>query len=99
EVIGLHGRWRGQHQSMVTDAAGPGRTVQQIPQEGRNEDPSRAPDGRHIVFLSVRPSGSGLYVIDAASGRTQPLVLGERFRTPDWSPPLKRASALTVRGE
>jgi len=97
--VAFHGRSRGQHQIMVADAARPGSTVQQITQEGRNEDPSWAPDGRHIVFLSVRPSGSGLYVIDAASGRTRPLVLGERFRTPDWSPTLKRASALTVRGE
>lgn len=97
--VAFHGRSRGQHQIMVADAARPGSTVQQITQEGRNEDPSWAPDGRHIVFLSVRPSGSGLYVIDAASGRTRPLVLGGRFRTPDWSPALKRASALTVRGE
>jgi len=97
--VAFHGRSRGQHQIMVADAARPGSTVQQITQEGLNEDPSWAPDGRHIVFVSVRPSGTGLYVIDAVSGRTRPLVLGGRLRTPDWSPTLERASALTVRGE
>ncbi len=97
--VAFHGRSRGQHQIMVADASKPGSTVQQITDEGRNEDPSWAPDGRHIVFLGVRSSGAGLYVIDAVSGRTRPLVLGGRFRTPDWSPALMRASALTVRGE
>ncbi|HEX6940331.1 MAG TPA: hypothetical protein VF158_13035 [Longimicrobiales bacterium] len=97
--VAFHGRSRGQHQIMVADASKPGSPVQQLTEEGRNEDPSWAPDGRHIVFLGVRPTGTGLYVIDAVSGRTRPLVLGGRFRMPDWSPTLMRASALTVRGE
>ncbi|HEX7119944.1 MAG TPA: hypothetical protein VF212_14220 [Longimicrobiales bacterium] len=97
--VTFHGRSRGQHQIMVADASKPGSTVQQLTDEGRNEDPSWAPDGRHIVFLGTRSTGYGLYVIDAVSGRTRPLVLGGRYRMPDWSPALVRASALTVRGE
>lgn len=98
-LVAFHGRSRGQHQIMVADAARPGRTVQQVTEEGVSEDPSWAPDGRHIAFSGVRAGGRGLYVIDAVSGRTRPLVLGGRVRMPDWSPALIRASALTVRGE
>lgn len=97
--VAFHGRSRGQHQLMVADAARPGGTVQQLTEEGRSEDPSWAPDGRHIVFAGVRAGGGGLYVIDAVSGRTRSLILGGRYRMPDWSPALIRASALTVRGE
>ncbi len=97
--VAFHGRSRGQHQIMVADASKPGNVVQQLTEEGRNEDPSWAPDGRHIVFAGTRASGSGLYIIDAVSGRTRPLVLGGRFRMPDWSPALLRASALTARDE
>lgn len=98
-LVAFHGRSRGQHQIMVADAARPGRTVQQITDEGTSEDPSWAPDGRNIVFVGVRSRGRGLYVIDAVSGRTRPLVLGGRVRMPDWSPTLLRASALAVRDE
>jgi TolB protein len=99
-LVAFHGRSRGgRFQLMIADAAKPGSTVQQITEEGTSEDPSWAPDGRHIVFKGVRSTGYGLYVIDTATGRTRPLVLGSDARVPDWSPALLRASALTVRGE
>lgn len=98
-LVAFHGRSRGQFQIMVADAASPGATVRQLTEEGRSEDPSWAPDGRHVVFRGVRATGEGLYVLDAASGRTRPLVLGGRVRLPDWSPTLLSASALTVRDE
>lgn len=98
-LVAFHGRSRGQFQIMVADASKPGAPVNQITSEGSSEDPSWAPDGRHLVFVGVREGGAGLYVIDVASGRTRPLVLGGRLRLPDWSPTLLRASALTVRGE
>ena len=92
----FHGRSRGGiFQVMVADANRPGGPVQQITSEGRSEDPSWAPDGRHIVFSGVREDGMGLYVVDLVTGRIRPLVTGGRFRMADWSPVLERASTLT----
>lgn len=99
-LVAFHGRSRGGHpQIMVADASRPGDTVRQLTEEGSSEDPSWAPDGRHLVFVGVRGGRQGLYVMDAVSGRTRPLVLGGRLRLPDWSPTLYSASAHSVRGE
>ncbi len=86
--VAFHGRSRGEFQIMLADASKPGAPVQQITAEGRNEDPSWAPDARHIVFSGVRAGGSGLYVVDVATGRVRPLLVGGRYRVPDWSPAL-----------
>ncbi len=95
--VTFHGRSSGGiFQIMVADANRPGAPVQQITSRGRSEDPAWAPDGRHIVFSGVRDDGMGLYVIDTVTGRIRPLVTGGRFRMPDWSPRLKRASDLAV---
>lgn len=95
--IVFHGRSRGGvFQVMVANADRPGGTVQQITAEGRSEDPSWAPDGRHIVFSGVREDGMGLYVIDLVTGRIRPLVTGGRYRMPGWSPVLVRAESLTA---
>ncbi|HSH46817.1 MAG TPA: hypothetical protein VK966_13305 [Longimicrobiales bacterium] len=90
------GRSRGVNQVMYADASRPGGPVQQITSAGRSEDPSWAPDGRHIVFSGVRDDGMGLYVIDLVTGRIRSLVTGGRYRMPDWSPSLLQASALTA---
>lgn len=87
--VAFHGRSRGEFQIMLADASRPGAAIQQITAEGRNEDPSWAPDARHIVFSGVREGGSGLYVIDVATGRVRPLLTGGRYRVPDWSPRLR----------
>ncbi|MFO7892787.1 MAG: hypothetical protein R6U63_03545 [Longimicrobiales bacterium] len=93
----FHGRSRGGvFQVMVANADRPGGTVQQITAEGRSEDPSWAPDGRHIVFSGVREDGMGLYVIDLVTGRIRPLVTGGRYRMPSWSPVLMDASELVA---
>lgn len=93
--IVFHGRSRGGvFQVMVANADRPGGTVQQITSEGRSEDPSWAPDGRHIVFSGVREDGMGLYVIDLVTGRIRPLVTGGRYRMPAWSPPQLDAREL-----
>jgi TolB protein len=97
-LIAFHGRSRGDFQIMVADADRPGATVQQLTQGGRSEDPSWAPNGRHIVFSGVRPEGIGLYVMDTVTGRLRPLVLGGRYLVPDWSPALLQASARAARG-
>ena len=95
--IVFHGRSRGGiFQVMVADADRPGGPVQQITSQGRSEDPSWAPDGRHIVFSGVREDGMGLYVIDLVTGRVRPLVTGGRYRMPDWSPALVSAASQTA---
>ncbi len=65
---------------------GEGRRLTQLTAEGNNEDPAWAPDGRHIVFFGRRDWGSGLFVVDAASGRTRALLRGFEVGEPDWSP-------------
>jgi TolB protein len=99
-LIAFHGALGGQaFQLMVLDAQRVGATVQQITQEGRSEDPSWAPDGRHLVFAGVRGAGSGIFVIDIATGRTRPVVLGGRLRLPAWSPALQQAAGQMVGAE
>lgn len=56
--------------------------------EGNNEDPSWAPDGRHLVFAGARNFGYGVFVVDTATGRTRLLVAGVRAEDTDWSPGL-----------
>ncbi|HEX7050944.1 MAG TPA: hypothetical protein VF188_12120 [Longimicrobiales bacterium] len=98
-LVAFTGRSRGRLQVMVADSRDPGGTVRQLTDSGSSEDPSWAPDGRHIVFKGVRAEGRGLYVMDAVSGRTRPLLLRGGVRLPDWSPSLQEASAPAVRGE
>lgn len=99
--IAFHGHWnsRGTYQIMLADADRPGAQIRQLTSEGANEDPSWAPDGRHLVYThaGVRTGAAGLYVIDTETGTRRPLVTGSAgFRLADWSPLLLRASAIMV---
>lgn len=94
----FHGRSRGQFQIMTADASRPGTQVSQLTSEGRNEDPSWAPDGRHIVYTGGAGGNDGLYVIDVVTGQTRLLTSGGRLRLPDWSPSLGPAAGLAARG-
>lgn len=62
----------------------------QLTAEGNNEDPSWAPDGRHIVFVGERTWGYGLFVVDTATGAIRTLLRGVDVGEPDWSPGLQR---------
>ncbi|HSG48985.1 MAG TPA: hypothetical protein VLA43_14285 [Longimicrobiales bacterium] len=62
----------------------------QLTAEGNNEDPSWAPDGRHIVFVGERSWGFGLFVVDTATGAIRTLLRGVDVGEPDWSPGLGR---------
>jgi len=97
--VAFHGKSRGGwFQVMVADAANVGAPVNQITQEGENEDPSWAPDGRHLVYTSVRAGGQGLYVVDTFTGRERLLLSLAGAKVPDWSPTLRRAEGLAILG-
>jgi TolB protein len=87
--VAFHGESKGGTQIMVADPRRPGQ-AEQITASGDNEDPSWAPDGRHIVFTAV---DNGLYVIDRVTGRTRTLVTGRKLQMPDWS-----ARVMTIAG-
>jgi TolB protein len=70
-----------------------GRGARLLTDRGRNEDPSWAPDGRHLVFASPDRDGSGgLFVLDTVTGKVRTLVAGRGFGLPAWSPVLARAT-------
>lgn len=86
----FHGRISaGRYHVLVADIEDRGSRVTQLTSVGNNEDPSWAPDGRHIVFVGERDYGQGLYVVDSATGRMRTLVGGMRVRVPSWSPSLR----------
>jgi TolB protein len=82
--VAFAGESRGGFQIMIADVRRPG-VAKQVTSAGDNEDPSFAPDGRHIVFSSTGREGSGLYVIDTVTGRRRQVIAGSRLRTPEWS--------------
>jgi TolB protein len=86
--IAFHGQSQGTFQIMVADATRLGGQVTQLTSRGENQDPSWAPDGRHIVYTGSGAEGEGLYVIDTTTGNIRMLTRGRRLRFPDWSMPL-----------
>jgi TolB protein len=70
-------------QIFILDVAS--RRVRQLTSSGRNEDPSWAPDGRHIGFVSDRSGRRQLWVIDAMTGRIRQLTVVGEVRLPAWS--------------
>jgi TolB protein len=90
DQVAFHGAIeRGRYHILVADLADGGRVLRQLTNEGNNEDPSWAPDGRHLVFVGERYWGYGLFVVDVLSGRIRPIVSGRRVGVPDWSPALQ----------
>lgn len=89
ERVAFHGRIeRGRYHILIANLQDGGRVLRQLTSEGNNEDPSWAPDGRHLVFVGERSWGYGLFVVDAATGAIRALMSGRRVGLPDWSPTL-----------
>ena len=89
DLVAFHGAIeRGRYHILVADLADGGRVLRQLTTEGNNEDPSWAPDGRHLVFVGERYWGYGLFVVDVATGNLRPILQGRRVGVPDWSPPI-----------
>jgi TolB protein len=87
--IAYSSRVNGVPQIVMVGADGEGARL--LTDRGRNEDPSWAPDGRHLVFASPDREGGGLFVLDTVSGKVRRLASG-RVGLPDWSPILVRAT-------
>jgi len=90
DLVAFHGRIeRGRYHVLVASLEDDGRVLRQLTTEGNNEDPSWAPDGRHLVFVGERSWGYGLFVVDVGTGRIRSLIAGRRVGVPDWSPALQ----------
>lgn len=97
-VFAGHWNSQGVFQIMIADAKRAGGQVRQLTTDGDNEDPSWAPDGRHVVFSSGVGEGQlSLYVIDTVTLTKRRLVDGGKLRMSDWSPVLARAADYVVR--
>ncbi|HEY0527615.1 MAG TPA: hypothetical protein VGD02_02210 [Gemmatimonadaceae bacterium] len=64
------------------------RTPKQLTSEGENEDPSWAPDSRHLVFSSTRSGDKQLWILDTETGRARQLTHSRGARLAAWSPVL-----------
>lgn len=92
DLVAYHSRIDGVPQLMMVSANG--GTPRLLTNEGANEDPSWAPDARHVVFSSPNRDGGGLFVLDTVSGRIRPLLRGRGYGLPAWSSLLSRATPV-----
>ena len=68
------------------------RAMKQLTFEGENEDPSWAPDGRHLAItrrLGAIGDPRSIWILDKVTGRLRQLTTTGDARLSDWSPPLK----------
>ncbi|HWL38953.1 MAG TPA: hypothetical protein VNO75_01850 [Gemmatimonadaceae bacterium] len=68
------------------------RVMKQLTTEGENEDPSWAPDGRHLSISTRRGeigANKNIWVLDTRTGRMRQLTHSNDARLSDWSPILK----------
>lgn len=68
------------------------RVMHQLTNEGENEDPSWAPDGRHLSItrrLGAIGDQRNIWVLDEKTGRLRQLTDSGDARLSDWSPRLK----------
>ncbi|MEP6781591.1 MAG: hypothetical protein ABJC26_16955 [Gemmatimonadaceae bacterium] len=67
------------------------QSTKQITSDGRNDDPSWAPDSRHVVVTSTRGGTTQLWVVDTQTGKSRQLTRGTGARMSSWSPRLTGA--------
>ncbi len=61
------------------------RTIELTRDSGRNERPSWAPDGRHIVFESTRSGSRQIWTMLADGSQPHQLTLSGHNESPNWS--------------
>ena len=62
-----------------------GGTPKLLTNDGVNEQPSWAPDARHLVFTSTRTGVRQLWVLDTESNRVRQLTQSAGSRLASWS--------------
>lgn len=72
--------------------------MKQLTSVAENEDPSWAPDGRHLAITSTRGGDRQIWVLDAVSGRFRQLTHSPGARLAAWSPTLHRDVAVAASG-
>ena len=65
-----------------------GSSPKYLTSEGQNEQPSWAPDARHLVFTSDRSGQRQLWILDVESNRVRQLTHSPGSRLAAWSPHL-----------
>ena len=68
------------------------RVMTQLTNEGENEDPAWAPDGRHLSItrrLGAIGDPRAIWILDERTGRVRQLTLTGDARLSDWSPALR----------
>jgi len=68
------------------------RVMSQLTNEGENEDPAWAPDGRHLSItrrLGAIGDQRNIWILDKQTGRLRQLTISGDARLSDWSPPLR----------
>jgi Tol biopolymer transport system component len=64
----------------------------QLTNEGENEDPAWAPDGRHLSItrrLGAIGDPTAIWILDERTGRLRQLTVTGSARQSDWSPSLR----------
>jgi TolB protein len=68
------------------------KKVRRLTSKGENEDPSWAPDARHIALTSNRGGAKAIWILDIKSGRFRQLTAAGDARLAAWSGPLGAAA-------
>lgn len=72
------------------------RSMQKLTTFAENEDPSWAPDNRHIAIASTRGGTKEVWIMDVESGRMRQLTNAPGARLPSWSPRIRPEAALPI---
>lgn len=72
------------------------RSMKKLTTFAENEDPSWAPDNRHIAIASTRGGTKEIWIMDVESGRMRQLTNAPGARLPAWSPVIQPGAAMPV---
>jgi TolB protein len=72
------------------------RSVRRVTTQGENEDPSWAPDARHIAITSNRGGTKEIWVLDTQTKRFRQLTTAGDARLAAWSGPIGSPSAMPL---
>lgn len=70
--------------------------VRKLTTKGENEDPSWAPDARHLALTSNRGGSKAIWVLDVQSGRFRQLTAAGDARLAAWSGPIGSTTPALV---